>query len=583
MPEQNICTNPEISTLGDFVRRKPLFVKCLSRKDPPQHMQSFTRTLFLLLGCFLKTGDAWRIGKLKPKVSPASSPSQSAWGLIKTGAHSLPEKFYTGQLEESSNCYLAYSKMAYHCSMISERDRSWLAMLLANCHLEAANRKTIKWHPKHALRYASKDEYSLVNRYIPLISDICSKTGNGHHLALFRTQFHSDRKLWDTIQELGDIVKKAEEVNLESQKLTDFFESATTETVQKSKEVFNLIKGVQSATLTLDTKHKELGQLHEEIASTIKAYTDEKLEIQQIFIKFSSQTQQQMEVMYEGLKTRKEYDQLLANYTLLQNKMQGLQEQEIACQSRIREQESTCQAHPTHKRIFYEAIGKGFQMPPLMKSVWMSTVKGLVWSSASAPFRITRLLMVLYNSEVLSRRTKLIIIGAQAGISFVSVLVVFKVLIVIKSLFDNWGAVVRLIASFLGLFGLDLFPRQIEKDTRSNRDNRISDTSSTSEREWTEKIVRKVSSRLEKRLGSRVQRALQELDVNALLSTKLDEFSEGYEYRVISRMARVEERQIDILGKLQSTGSEQLPPLGDKISIEASSNIGRNRRSAPRS
>lgn len=535
-------------------------------------MQTSMLVLLVILTCSVISADAWRLRRASPSASPEPILMRPKSNEIRASSHSLPEKFYAGQLQKGSNCYQAYSKMTEFCAMASERDRSWLATLLANCHLEAANRKTIQWHPRHALRYASKEEYSLINRYIPLIADICSQTGHAHHLALFRMQFHNDKKLWETIEELEAAVNRAAEVNFESHRLTSMFESATASTLEKSQEVFKLIKDLRGATSSLESKHKELEQLHEMVSSTVQAYTEEKRELLGMLQNHSTQVKQQVEGINVRLRTQMEYNELLTNFTYLQEDMQRLREQEVARDSRhVREIHS------------FRAALKGIQISSAWRNLWLSAVRGLAWSTVSAPFRITRLLMILNRSEMLGRKAKLLVIGAQAGISFVSVLAVFKVLIVVKSLIDNWSEIVTFILGCFGLPGLKPLPRWTQKETKVKKGAGKSKDEICREKENIEKVLRKISSRIEKCLHSSVQRAVQELDINTLLSAKLEEIGQAYEHHLRSHIARVEELQNEKLERLRGTSLRPTPPLSNGKGSSASSSTNQGRRSTLRS
>lgn len=522
------------------------------------------------------TVDAWKLRRASPSSSPEPIPTRLKSNEVQASSHSLPDQFYTGELQKGSNCYQAYSKMADFCAMASERDRSWLATLLANCHLEAVNRKTIQWHPKHALRYASKEEYSLINRYIPLIADICSQTGHEHHLALFRMQFHNDRKLWDTIEELEAAVSRAAKVNLESHEMTRMFESATSETLEKSHEVFKLIKDLRGATLTLESRHRELEQLHETVTSAVKAYTDEKRDLLGILRNHSTQVNQQVEGINERLRTQMEYNELLANFTYLQEDMQRLRKQ-------LRKQEAVRDSRHVRELYYFGGAIKGIQISSVWRSVWLSVIKGIAWSAVSAPFRMTRLLMILSRSEMLCRSAKLIVIGVQAGISVITAWVVLKVLIVIKNLIDNWSEVIKFIAKCLGFPSLKWRSRWSESETEVKKDVGKSDDGASSERERIEKVLRKVSSRLEKRLDSSVQRAVQELDISALLSAKLGEISQTYEHHLLSQIARMEELRTESLQRSRGTGLKHTPSLSGKKGKGISDSINPERRSALRS
>lgn len=455
-------------------------------------------------------------------------------------AHSLPTNFYTGELQKGSNCYLAYTKMAELCGMTSERDRSWLATLLTNCHLEGSGRKTILWHPEFALRDASPHEYSLVNRYIPLISDICDRTGNGHHLALFRFQVHNDKRLWSHIEDLEEMVRKANEVNLESERLQEKFQMHSDDALSRSEEILSLTDQLQEATKSLDSQHRQLGAIHNKIQATVNAFAEEKHELTNTMLSFAQEASQKMQSIGELIQLKKDYEDLFANYTILERDLQR------------RSKDTFCSSTSGSVNRF-----KQFRFGSnIFQNAWFRILENLLWTSLAAPFRMTRLLNILKRSEVLSGQAQMIIACFQATISFFSVMVCYRAILMMKSLFEDgsylrdfsegcFGFLIVLSSSFKSFFHTRIVGQPEGHEQRL----RISEQAREVQLRELMKIVNIL---LDEKIKSCIVHSVQDMQIDAVLAAKFKVFGETYESHMSSKIMRIERRQIHIFKQLQN-------------------------------
>lgn len=456
-------------------------------------------------------------------------------------AHSLPTSFYSGELQKGSNCYLAYTKMGELCGMASERHRSWLATLLTNCHLEGSGRKTILWHPEFALRDASPQEYSLVNRYIPLISDICDRTGNGHHLALFRIQVDNDKRLWTNIEELEEMVRKANEVNLESERLQEMFEKHADDTLSRSKEILSLTNELQEETKSLDLKNRQLRDIHDKIQTTVNVLAEEKHELTSTILSFAQEASQKMQSIGERIQLKQDYDDLFANYTTLENDLQRISME-------------ACGSSASGLVNRFKPVRFAFN---IFQNVWLRILQNLLWTSLTAPFRLTRLLNILKRSEVLSGQAQMIIACLQAAISFVTAVVCYRAILTMKSLLEN--------GSYLGDFLESCFEllKVVSSSLKSIFHNRTGGQrtalqkgimiSEQAREVQLRELMKIVNILLDEKIKSLIVRSVQDMQIDAVLAAKFKEFGETYETHMSSKIMRMERRQIHIYRQLQNS------------------------------
>lgn len=214
----------------------------------------------------------------------------------------LPPEFFTGNVKHGSRCYEAYINLEKYCAMNSELDRIYLATLLANCHLEAAKRKAIDWHQNHRLRKITSQEYSLVNRYIPAILNVCSKSGHGHYLSLFRVQFEHEKQLAYLIKNLQRTVLKARYVNVQSSNISKRFAHVQSDFKNKASEFFRLLENMKNVREILDIKQRELVNLLKEIENSIEIYKHEKNELSLSLKTFTKQVSKQNKLLETSWK-----------------------------------------------------------------------------------------------------------------------------------------------------------------------------------------------------------------------------------------------------------------------------------------
>lgn len=455
-----------------------------------------------------------------------------------SSAHSLPKNFYSGELEKGSNCYLAYTKMAQLCGMASERERSWLATLLTNCHLEGSGRETILWHPEYALRDASPHEYSLVNRYIPLISDICDRTRNGHQLALFRIQVNHDRKLWDNIEELEETVRKANKVNLDSERLQEKFEMYAEDALSRSKEVHTLTGRLNDATTELELKHQELRGIHDKIQDSVNAFAEEKHELTSTMLSFAQEASEKMFSLGEQIQLKNSYNELLVNYTILKDNLR-----------RRSESGSEPRFNAVRRVMLFPLESKLFQ------GLWLRVLRDMLWASLVAPFRLTKVLEILRRSEVLSGQAQNIIASLQAMISFLGVLVGYRAFLTMKGLIEDGSYLRDFLEGCYQLLMILIYPlkylfqnRIVDQQIGYPQGLAISEQARDVQLRELMKIVNIL---LDEKIKSCVLHSVQDMQIDATLADKFKEFGETYENQISSKITRIERRQILIFRQLK--------------------------------
>lgn len=457
-------------------------------------------------------------------------------------SHSLPKKFYTGQLQEESNCYIAYVKLAELCGMASEKQRTWLATLLTNCHLEGAGRKTIQWHPEHALRDVSPQEYSLVSRYIPLISDICDRTGNAHHLAMFQMRVDHDKKLWANIAELEEAVTKATEVNHDSERLFSRFDEVAEDALTRTKHLEDLTTHLGAATKELNQEHKELRMIQNDIQDSMTALSEEKRALAASALNFAQVASEKILSVEESIELRNSYNELLTKYATLKENIHRETHKESMSELESRDH--------LWQRIFPFRQSSG-----LVAGVWFEIIPRLLWTSLMAPFRMTRILESLRMSGMLSGQGESIIVAMQIIFSSIGVILCYRVIVTLKTLAAN-GSSLRdfLDGSLQTLKALTSHLRSVydrRSGEHSMRRKQAIVVSEEDKKVLLLELMKIADTLLDERLQTYLAQCIQSVPIDAALTDKLKEFLQAYDKEISKKICRIEKRQIIIFQKLR--------------------------------
>lgn len=488
----------------------------------------------LLLGFFHLT-TVWITGAKKKLHASASSSEGVVLSL-----HSLPNKFYTGELDKGSNCYHAYIKMTELCAMSSEKERTWLATLLTNCHLEAASRKTIQWHPEHALRDASPQEFSLVSRYIPLISDICDRTGNAHHLAMFQMKVDNDRKLWANIEELEETVMKAAAVNLDSERLLSKFDDYSDSVLTQGKKLQDLTIHFNAASRELNAENKELRIIQNKIQQSMALFNEERNELVAIVLNFAQETSSKIQSAEETMKLRSTYDELLKKHALLQKRFR------LSLEAQNKNEASS---KSLWARIL--SFDCSFSLPG---GLWFQFFSGLMWKSFLIPFRVTKGLESLRKSGMLSGQGENFVSTIEVLIKFVGLFVCYRLVKTLKRLVAN--------ASLLGdvLDGFLQFMKAVSSQLASlwnmgcpdhQTRRRVTSICEEDKRAQTRELIRVADTILTKRIQDLTSQCKEATRVYAARLDKAIQLGRIQTGEIVEKTHRIEKRQIIIFRKLE--------------------------------
>lgn len=127
-------------------------------------------------------------------------------------AISLPEALFAHYPfeEEGSNCHLAREAFAELCSLKTSKERTILASLVTNCHLESSGRPVFHWKPKTRLKGASEEYISQVFHFLPMMEGICEKAGHNPWFLYSNSQSESIGRLFHLVEQIGKATKRLE-------------------------------------------------------------------------------------------------------------------------------------------------------------------------------------------------------------------------------------------------------------------------------------------------------------------------------------------------------------------------------------
>jgi hypothetical protein len=169
----------------------------------------------------------------------------------------LPKAFYDGVAKRHTWCGQASAAAKSQCHLFTEQDRTKLAVLVANCHLEAMGRRPIVWEADLRLQNARDDDVTLVMHVVGQLETVCRDSGTAWSYALVSEQ----------AKRFGSVERKLEEIRATAVLLT----SANEETLQSARFVSDLGKQVTEMRMRMTDQLQSLTNASTMIASQMKA------------------------------------------------------------------------------------------------------------------------------------------------------------------------------------------------------------------------------------------------------------------------------------------------------------------------